>query len=343
MGHPGAAVIPTALVVAETARASGQEFLTAIVAGYEIAMRISISRVSDYKAQHYSTGIWGVFGSAAAAAKLLNLDRQALQHAFGIAAAHGPFPPGGAFLHDSMVKEVIGWAGAVGCSAAFLAREGFAGPEDVLDKSGRYETAQLVEELDKEYAILKTYFKPYASCRWSHPAIDGVLELVRERGLRPGEVAEIHVEGFQECTRLLDYAPASTVAAQYSIPFSVALALSRGRIGPGELTETNIRDRELLRLAQRVRVSVDPGLDRLFPEKAVARVTIHTSRGAFTTTVEYPKGNPENPLSDAELAGKFRSLTVEVVGEERSAELEVAIDHLEQMDNVKHLAELLAF
>jgi 2-methylcitrate dehydratase PrpD len=213
----------------------------------------------------------------------------------------------------------------------------------MLDRSGRYDTAQLVENLGREYAILKTYFKPYASCRWSHSAIDGVLELAREHGLRPEEVEEIHVEAFQEATRLCDDAPVTTVAAQYSIPFSVALALSRGRIGPGELTEANLRDQELLQLAQRVRISVDPELDQLFPEKTVARVTIHTGRGTFTTTVEYPRGNPENPLSDAELAEKFRSLTAEVVGEERSAEMEVAVDHLEQMDNVKRLAELLAF
>jgi len=343
MGHPGAAVIPTALAIAETTGASGRDFLTAVVAGYEMAVRISISRIPDYKAHHYSTGIWGGLGSVAAAGKLLKFDRRTFQHALGIAAAHGPFPPGGAFVHDSMVKEVIGWAGVVGCSSAFLAREGFAGPEDVVDRSGRYDTAQLVENLGREYAILKTYFKPYASCRWSHSAIDGVLELAREYGLRPEEVEEIHVEGFRETTMLCDYAPVTTVAAQYSIPFSVALTLSRGRIGPGELTEANLRDQELLQLAQRVRVSVDPELDRLFPEKTVARVTIHTARGAFTTTVEYPRGNPENPLSDAELAEKFRSLTAEVVGEERSAELEVAVDHLEQMDNVKHLAELLAF
>jgi 2-methylcitrate dehydratase PrpD len=306
-------------------------------------VRIGVSRVPDYKAGHYSTGIWGVFGSVAAAATLLKFGRRTFQHALGIAVAHGPFPTGGTFLYDSMIKEVIGWAGVVGCSAALLAREGFAGPEDMLDRSERYDTAQLVENLGREYAILKTYFKPYASCRWSHSAIDGVLELAREHNLRPEEVEEIHVEAFQEATRLCDDAPVTTVAAQYSIPFSAALALSRGRIGPEELTEANLRDRQLLQLAQKVRISVDPELDLLFPEKTVARVTIYTSRGAFTTTVEYPRGNPENPLSDAELAEKFRSLTVGIAGETKSAELEAAIGHLEQMDNVKHLAELLAF
>jgi 2-methylcitrate dehydratase PrpD len=343
MGHPGAAVIPAALAVAETTGASGGEFLASVVAGYEIATRVSIAMLPSYRAGRYSTGIWGGFGSVAAAGKLLRLNKRTFQDALGIMAAHGPFPPGGDFVHESMVKEVIGWAGMVGCSSVLMAREGFAGPEDVLDRSGRYDTSQLVQNLGEDYAILRIYFKPYASCRWSHPAIDGVLRLAGEHGLHLEEVEEIRVEGFQPMTMLCDYRPVTPVAAQYSIPFSVALALSRGRIGPDELTEANLQDPELLGLAQKVMVSVDPELDQLFPEKTAIRLTLQTSRGDFTTTVEYPKGDPGNPLSDAELAEKFRWLTAEIVGEKKSRELKEAVDHLEQMDNVKHLAQLLAF
>jgi 2-methylcitrate dehydratase PrpD len=343
MGHPGAAVIPTALAVAETVGASGGDLLAAIVAGYEMAVRVSVARVPDYKANHYSTGIWGAPGAMVAAGKLLGFDRRAFQDALGIAIAHGPFPPGGPVVLEGMVKEAIGWAGVVGCSAAILAREGYTGSEDMLDRSGLYDAGQLVGGLGREHAILKAYFKPYASCRWSHPAIDGALELAREHRLQLGEIEEIHVEGFQQIRRLCDYAPATTVAAQYSVPFSLALALSHGGIGPGELAEANLHDEELLGLARKVRVSVDPELDRLFPEKTASRVTIQTRRGAFTATVEYPRGNPENPLSDAELAEKFLWLAVDAVGEEKSRELMEAVERLEQMDNVRDLAGLLSF
>jgi 2-methylcitrate dehydratase PrpD len=342
MGHPGAAVIPTALAVAETNKASGREFLTAIVAGYETAVRVSIAMLPDYRAGRYSTGIWGGFGSAAAAGMLLRLDRRKFQDALGIVAAHGPSPPRGAFLHDSMVKETIAWAGVTGCASAFLAQAGFTGPEDVLDKSGRYDTDRLVKDLGQEYAILKTYFKPYASCRWSHSAIDGVLKLAEDHDLQPEDIQSIDVEGFQATALLCDYTPVNTVAAQYSIPFSLALALSYGRIGPAELTEANLQSAALLALASRVKVSVTPELDQLFPEKTAIRVTLHTSRGDFTTTVEHPKGDPSNPLSDAELEEKFRWLTVDVVGEERSQQLLGAIAHLEQMENVRTLARLLS-
>jgi 2-methylcitrate dehydratase PrpD len=342
-GHPGAAVIPTALAVAETAGASGRDFLTAVVVGYEVGIRASVAMRPDFRAGRYSTGIWGGFGSVAAAGKLLGFDQRAFQNALGAVGFHGPSPAGGAFMHESMVKETIGWAGVSGCSSAFLALEGFTGPEDVLDRSGRYDIAKLTGDLGQHYAVQETYFKPYASCRWSHPAVDGALQLVQEEGLQLDEIEEIHVAGFQPATMLVDYTPATAVAAQYSLPFSVSLALSRGRIGPKELSEANLRDPELLELAQRVVVSVDPELDRQFPEKTATRVTFYTGRGDLTTTVEYPKGDPANPLSDAELAEKFCWLTVDVLGEERSRQLKEAVDHIQEMENLRHLTQWLTF
>lgn len=343
MGHPGAAVIPTALAIAETTGASGADFLAAVVAGYEVAVRVSVSRMPAYKANHYSTGIWGVTGSVAAAAKLLKFDRRAWQNALGIAISHGPFPPGGVLVHDGMVKEAIGWAGVVGCSSALLAQEGFGGPADALDRSGRYDPTQLMAGLGQQYSILQTYFKPYACCRWSHPAIDGILKLAGEHDLTPDEVEQIHIEGFQQITRLQNPRPTTTVAAQYSIPFAIALAFSYRGIGPGELTEETLQNQQVVRLAQRIRLSVDPELARLFPEKTATRVTIHTGRGSFTTMVEYPRGNPENPLTDAELEAKYHGLTAEVMGEEKSKELAAAVALLEKAENVRTLTELLAF
>jgi 2-methylcitrate dehydratase PrpD len=140
-----------------------------------------------------------------------------------------------------------------------------------------------------------------------------------------------------------EYAPTSTVAAQYSVPFAIALALAYGGIGPGELTEGNLEDRDLLDLARRVKLSVDPTLDQLFPAKTATRVMVQTARGTFGTMVEYPKGNPENPLSEAELGAKFSWLAAEILGEGRSAELREMVDHLEELDDVSRLTALLAF
>ena len=345
MGHPGAAVIPAALAIAETSGATGRELLAAVVAGYEVAVRASVARVPWYKDRMYSSGIWGVFGVAAAAGKLLGFDEATLQSAIGNAASHGSFPPGGLQANYSMVKEVIGWAGMTGCASALLAQQGFIGPEDVMDYSGRWDTAKLVDGLDKpeRYAILSTYFKPYAVCRWAHSSVDAVLDLMARHSLRPGEVQKILVETFYEVTRLVNYAPRNAIAAQFSIPFALAVALLHSRIEPEDVSEENLQKPEVLDLARKVEVVVDPEINSQFPTKTVARVTIHTTRGQFQTTVEYPRGNPENPLRDDELRAKFRSLTAKIVGEKTCENLQAAILDLARSRDVTSLTQLLAF
>ncbi len=343
IGHPGTSVIPTALAVAEATGANGEALLLAIVAGYELAVRVSKARKPRFKERQYATGIWGSFGAVAAAAKLLDVDVDTFQHAIGINLAHGPFPPSGAYAYESMIKEGIGWSGMAGCAAALLAQQGFEGPRDALDQSGRYEIHQLIDGLETDCAILGTYFKPHASCRWSHPAIDGVLKLLDQHRVETHEVERVRIEGFYEVTRLVDYAPSTTIGAQFSIPFCVALALLYKRVGPAELSEANLRNPQVLDLAHKVEVEKDPELDRRFPEQTVTRVTLCTNRGNFTTLVEYPKGNPENPMSDAELVEKFRSLAVDVAGEERAVAVERAVDRLDQMEDVRDLTEHLAF
>jgi 2-methylcitrate dehydratase PrpD len=343
MGHPGASVIPAALATAEQTGASGRQCLAAIVAGYEVAVRASAARVAWYKDKMYSTGIWGVFGATAAAGKLLGFDDATLQSALGTAGSHGAFPPGGLQSNHAMVKETIAWSGMTGVSAALLAQQGFVGPADFLDYSGRWDAAALVAGLDDpgQAAILGTYFKPYAVCRWAHPSVDGLLELKRRHGLAVEDVEAIRVETFWEVTRLANCEPSNTIAAQFSIQFALAVALLHDRIGPAEVSDANIRDPAILALARRVEVSVDESLDRQFPAKTMARVTIRTRRGEFRTTVEYPRGNPENPLSDAELEAKFRSLTQDLISAERSRELQAAIRDLPEATDVFGLTRLL--
>jgi 2-methylcitrate dehydratase PrpD len=345
MGHPGASVIPAALAIAEVAGASGREFLCALVAGYEVAVRASIARVPWYKDKMYSTGIWGVFGATAAAGKLLKFDDATLQSALGTAGSHGSFPPGGLQANHAMVKEGIAWSGMTGVSAALLARQNFLGPADFLDYSERWDTSALVAGLGdlSESAILKTYFKPYAVCRWSHAAVDAVLELKHRHQLRIEEIESIQVETFREVTRLANDRPSNTIAAQFSVQFALAVALLYDRIGPAEVSDAHIHDPAILSLARKVQVSVDDALDRQFPAKTVARVTIHTHRGDHRTTIEYPRGNPENPLGNAELEAKFRLLTGDLISEERGQALRTAILELPEANDVLALTRLLRY
>lgn len=345
MGHPGASVIPAALAIAEQTGASGKEFLAAVIAGYEIAIRASAARVPWYRDKMYSTGIWGVFGAAAAAGKLLGFDEATLQSALGNAGSHGPFPPGGLQANHAMVKETIAWSGMTGVSAALLARDNFLGPADFLDYSGRWDTSELVAGLGEpsRLAILDAYFKPYAVCRWAHASVDGVLELKHRHDLRIDEIESIRVDTFWEVTRLANCEPSNTIAAQFSIQFALAVALLYDRISPAEVSDARIRDPAILALARKVEVAVDDALDRQFPAKTMARVTIRTRRGDYGATVEYPRGNPENPLSAAELDAKFQLLTRDLISDERSRKLRAAILDLPGAKSVLALAQLLRY
>ncbi len=345
MGHPGASVIPAALAIAEQTGASGKEFLAALIAGYEVAVRASAARVPWYKDRMYSTGIWGVFGATVAAGKLLGFDAATLQSALGTAGSHGAFPPGGLQANHAMVKETIAWSGMTGVAAALLARDDFVGPADFLDYSGRWDTSALVAGLGEpgRYAILDTYFKPYAVCRWAHASVDAVLELKHRHDLRVEEIESIRVDTFWEVTRLANDTPSNTIAAQFSIQFALAVALLYDRISPAEVSDAHIRDPAVLALARKVEVAVDEALDRQFPAKTMARVTIRARGGDYATTVEYPRGNPENPLSDAELEAKFELLTRDLISDERSRKLRAAILDLPGAKSVLALAQLLRY
>ena len=345
MGHPGASVIPAALAIAEGAGATGREFLAALVAGYEVAVRASAARVPWYKDTMYSTGIWGVFGATVAAGKLLEFDDATLQSALGTAGSHGAFPPGGLQANHAMVKEAIAWSGMTGVSAALLAQRNFVGPADFLDYSERWDTSALVAGLGDldEAAILHTYFKPYAVCRWSHAAVDAVLELKHRHRLRVEEIDTVQVETFWEVTRLANDRPSNTIAAQFSVQFALAVALLYDRIGPAEVSDAHVHDPAILSLARKVQVSVDDTLDRQFPAKTIARVTIHTPRGEFRTTVEYPRGNPENPLGNTELEAKFRLLTQDLISDDRGRKLRAAILDLPDAKDVLALTRLLRY
>jgi 2-methylcitrate dehydratase PrpD len=345
MGHPAATVVPAGLAIAESVKASGADFLAAVVAGYEVSVRASVARVPTYKDRQYSSGIWGVLGAAAAAGKLLGLDEDGLQSALGTAASHGPFPPAGPDANYSMAKEVIGWAGMTGCSAALLAEGGFTGPRNVLDYSGRWNTSDLIEGLGNEapLAILSAYFKPYAVCRWAHAPIDATIRLAKEHDLQPHEVERVIVETFYEGTRLLDYAPETVVAAQFSIPFALALALSYRQLNPAQVSERNLRDPGLLQLARKVEVTVDQELNRLYPTQTAARVTIETSRGRFQDRVDSPRGSPDNPLTEDELLAKFHVLAAPVVGDHGADRIRDAVLGLPALQDITALTGLLRF
>jgi 2-methylcitrate dehydratase PrpD len=205
------------------------------------------------------------------------------------------------------VKEGIPWATANGLLAVELAHEGFTGPIDLLDKAERFDRDTLVRGLGATWQIEGTYFKPYGCCRWIHAAIDALLQIQARHQIAAEEIHALEVETFARALSLNNESrPATLESAQYSVPFSVALAAVHGASALLPLKEEYLKDPRVITLAERVHISVDRELDAMFSAAVPARVRLTTATTTWTQEVLLPKGEPTNPMGwediDAKLA-----------------------------------------
>ncbi|MEM1509993.1 MAG: MmgE/PrpD family protein [Sulfolobales archaeon] len=353
MGHPGAPVISAALAVSEKVDASGKELIEAIVIGYDIFIRIGAAvNPSHFRRGFHTTSTCGVLGAAAAAGKLLDLDVDRLANALGIAAtqASGLME---VTRGESVIKPLQpARAAQSGVLSALLAQSGLTAPKTMLDGesgflraySDGYDVRKITEGLGATFRIMEVYFKFHASCRHTHPAIDAVLELRRRYGISPEDVREVEVKTYSAAYELCgrEYTPKTVSAAKFSIPYCVAIALAEGQVSPGAFTENKIRDSNILTLARKVRVVLDPELDRLVPAERGARVKLVLKDGrSVETLVRNPYGEPETSPTNNDIKNKFISLTSGILDSQRTAELLGIIDHLDDIRNIKLITDRL--
>lgn len=317
--HPGAVVIPAALAVAAHVGASGRELLAAIVGGYEVAIRIGQGVGRKHYFYFHNTSTCGVFGAAAAAGWLMGLNQEQLVWAMGNAGtqAAGLWQ----FNADGAMSKHLhaGRAAASGILAATLAGKGFSGARRILEGRRGFFAAtapdarpeRVVDGLElrpASYRLEGVSMKPHASCRHTHPAVDAALALRPELQGRPVET--VTVETYQAALDLCDNArPDSPYAAKFSLHYNVATALCRGHAGLEAFGEEAIRQPALRELMARVTAVASPAFEARYPQEWPARVAVRLEDGTeLSHTVTAPKGDPENPLTRAELEAKFRDL-----------------------------------
>ena len=231
MGHPGACVLPPVLSAAQISRQSGKDLLTALAVGYEIAARAGRIRHATSHTYH-SSGSWGAIAGAAAAGKVLFLDRTALANALGTAEYHAPIAPMMKCIEvPGMGKDSIGWGAMVAVLSVLMAQKGFTGINPFFDETPE---PDWVLSLGQTWEIMNLYFKPYSACRWAQPGVDGALKLVRENDIPIKEIEAIRVYTFKEAAALSTAFPGNTEQAQYNISFPIAAALLDGRVGPAQ-------------------------------------------------------------------------------------------------------------
>jgi len=307
----------------------GREFVTCFVLGYEIATRAGIA-LHATTADYHCSGAWNALACAAIGGRLLGFDDEHMRHALGAAEYFGPR---GQILRacddPSMVKDGSGWGAQVGVTAALLAREGFTGAP-ALTVEGEAAGAHW-HDLHARWRIREQYFKPYPVCRWAQPAVEAALSLQRTHAFDADDVIGIAIQSFREAIDLGSQCvhPATTDEAQYSLPQPVAAALVFGRLGAAEVTPPRLGDPRVARLIDATTLDDAQEFSRKFPAERWARVRVTLRDGtALTSEPTRDRGNPDNPLSDAELRNKYRSLAEPVLGRDRATTIETAVDVL---------------
>lgn len=339
MYHPGAATIAAALAAAQDLGANGMQFLRGVVLGYEVSTRIGVVMGRPHYKFWHSTGTMGTFGAAAAAAGLMDLDEATFAHALATSAT---FAAGlqQAFRMDSMSKPLhAGRAAEAGVLAAQLASRGVTGSLDVLDGEAGLGQAmsdgpnwsEVGATLGKDFHITRLTFKNHIGCGHTFAAIDGVLALKERHALDASDIQRVHVSTYRPALDIACYVrPTTANEARFSLTYVVATALAHGSVRMAAYEPARLNDEVTRSLMQRTEVSVDEELDAAFPGQRAARVVIETRDGRRVEHLQpNRKGDPELPLSDKELEGKFLELASPVIGAARSQALLASIWELD--------------
>jgi 2-methylcitrate dehydratase PrpD len=316
--HPAAVVIAPALAVAQSLGASGAQLLAAVVAGYEVGIRVGefLGR-SHYKTFH-TTATAGTLAAAAAVGNLLALTPAQMLHAFGSAGTQsaGLWE----FLRDAADSKQLhcAHAAASGLMSAYLAQDGFTGAAKILEgaqglaagMSSDADPARLVDRLGSRWALAETSFKYHAACRHTHPAADALLQVMTAYGLRPPDVSHVTAHVHQGAIDVLGRVavPATVHQAKFSMGTVLGLIAVHGRAGLGEFDRDFLAD-EVTAFRDKVAMALDAEVDAAYPARWIGKISVRTIDGrTLHGRVDEPKGDPGNSLSRAEIEDKMQGL-----------------------------------
>src|SRR5438128_1582732 len=356
--HPSD-LIAAPLALCESEGLSGQDLILATIIAYEIEMRLcEVGRpgVREYGWHHATLS---AFAAPVAAGRVLNLTVEQMVSAIGISAAR-TFCPGAvtAGKLTNMKNTVDPWAGRMGAESALLARDGFSGPEHIIDgKEGLFAVFHHVQYKDQpatfdgeglikdlpnstksHYRLLDCGMKSFPIEATSHAPLTAMMKTIKENKIKAGDVKEIKVEVIARAADILGdphkYRPDSKETADHSLPYCMAVGLVGGMVTPMQFNEDRVLARSLIPIMDKVKVAANEEFEKLFPKFQPSRVTILTTAGkAFSKRVDVPKGDPRDPMTAEEIGVKFRALGEGVIGKEACGKLAEAVLGLERIGN----------
>ena len=319
--HPGCSVIPAALSLSEALNTTGKEFITSIVAGYQISIVMGmISNPEHRNKGFHTTGTCGTFGAAAASCKAMRLGFEETVNAFGLAGTQAA----GLLESDhagSMGKQLhAGKSAQSGVISALLAKNGFTGANSIIEGNEGFLKAMVdskapvkrkydidMEGFLEKYHILDVYFKKYPVCRHLHSSIDATLELYNQivsEGVKIEDIRSINIKTYKIASEHNDYYPQTVEGIRQSLPVAVTICILYG-----DLNLDNLKlNSEVTSIVSKVVLEEDENMDRLYPELRPSKVTITTDNNSYTSRVDLPMGEPEHPFDEKNITNKFHDL-----------------------------------
>jgi 2-methylcitrate dehydratase len=351
--HPSD-IIPAAIACTERQGADGKELIVGIVLGHEFEMRFCEAAFPGIRERGWHHATLTAFVSPIVAGRMLRLTWEKIQHAIGISASHhctlGAVTAGKLTMMKNTVDPMATQAGV---TAALLAEKGYTGPEHVIDgKEGlvhclgpEWKLEVLTDGLGESWRIERCGMKAFPTEALTHAPISAALKLVQENDLQPDQIEQVHIRSLARAADILadpsKYDPRSKETADHSLPYVIAAAIVDRQVTPAQFEMEKIMDRRIREQLNKVEVVADPDIEAVFPELQRVIVRIKTTDGReLTEQLDYPKGDPRNPLTDAEVEEKFDALAAPVLSDDARARLKDTVWNLEKLDPVTALMDL---
>ena len=352
--HPSD-IFPAAMACCERAKADGKELIVGLVLGHEFEMRFCEAAFPGVRERGWHHATLTAFVSPIVAGRALRLSWEQIQHAIGISASRqctlGAVTAGKLTMMKNTVDPMATQSGVL---AALLAQKGYTGPEHVIDgKEGlthvfgpEWKLNLLIDGLGDSWRITQCGMKFFPTEALTHTPISAVLDLIKENDLHPENVAKIQIRSLARAADILSdpskYDPHTKETADHSLPYVIAAALAERQVTPAQFTIEKIMDPVVRAQLKKVEVVADPEIEKVFPALQRVVVNITTSDGrTFSKQLDYPKGDPRNPLSDAEIEEKFTALADGVLTTAAQKKLIDAIWNLEKLASVSKLMKLM--
>jgi len=352
--HPSD-ILPAALAVAEKIGSGGKEVLLGIVIGHELEMRFCEAAEPGIRERGWHHASLTGFVSPLVAGRLLGLSEDQLVNAVGISGCHtltlGTVAAGNLTMMKNTVDPIATWQGTL---SALWAQRGYVGPEAVIEgKEGLFHCLgekwlpeKLTGGLGESFKIQDCSMKFFPTEALTHSPLSAALQLRAEHDIDASKIESVEIRTVARAVDILcdptKYKPTSKETADHSLPYCVGVALADGVVTPASFEEKRFKDPALLALVQKIKGVADPEIEKTFPKLYRCDMSIKMSDGTVhKTRVDYPKGDPRNPLTETELETKFMGLVGDVLPPGKAKEVVAIVAGLESEKTLGRLMDAM--